>query len=82
MHTVSVIDRKDMRLTGIKDVISFDEQTVVLDTVFGELTVKGEQLKVTGFTSETGTIGITGTLFAFAYTSSVKKRGMIGRLIG
>ena len=40
-HNIIVEDRKKMTLTGVKDVLSFDEETVVLDTSLGRLTIKG-----------------------------------------
>lgn len=82
IHVITIDNRRDIKMTGIKDVLSFDEQTLLLDTVAGELTIKGEQLKVSGFTAETGVLTLSGTLFALAYTASSKKRNMIGRLIG
>ena len=47
-HTISIDDRKQMKITGVSEVDSFDEQTVVLSTDLGRLTIKGENLKITG----------------------------------
>ena len=48
-HNIIVEDRKKMTLTGVKDVLSFDEETVVLDTSLGRLTVKGSGLHIVNF---------------------------------
>lgn len=81
-HGIIIENRSKISITGVLDVISFDEQTVLLDTSMGELTIKGENLKVMGFTHETGNISVEGTLFALGYTSTSKKKSMKSRLFG
>ena len=44
-HNLIMEDRKTLTLTGISDVDSFDEQTVVLITDIGELIIKGDSLQ-------------------------------------
>ena len=80
-HGVIIENREKMSVSGVQDVVSFDDQTVVLNTSMGELTVKGEGLKVNSFTVETGDLTLEGKLFALAYTSS-KKKSVMGRLFG
>ncbi|MEE1055518.1 MAG: YabP/YqfC family sporulation protein, partial [Acutalibacteraceae bacterium] len=40
-HNIIVEDRKKFTLTGVKDVVSFDEETVCLETFLGRLVIKG-----------------------------------------
>ena len=47
-HNLIMEDRKTLTLTGISDVDSFDEQTVVLITDIGELIIKGDSLQIKG----------------------------------
>ena len=51
-HNLIMEDRKTLTLTGISDVDSFDEQTVVLITDIGELIIKGDSLQIKGFSVE------------------------------
>lgn len=49
------------RITGIADVVSFDENTIVLDTDMGLLTLKGKELHVSRLTLEKGEVDVDGT---------------------
>lgn len=80
-HTVIIENRSKMNLSGVLDVLSFDEQTVVLKTELGELTIKGDNLKVNSFAVETGSLLIDGNFSALAYTVS-NKRNFASRLFG
>lgn len=79
-HNIIVEDRKKMTLTGIKDVLSFDEETFVLDTALGRLTVKGSGLHIIGFDTSSGELSAEGKLYAFVYTAEEKRGGAFSRL--
>ena len=57
-HQIMLYNREKGNLTGILDVISFDENTIVLDTDMGLLTIKGKDLHVSRLTLEKGEIDI------------------------
>ncbi len=78
-HGIVIENREKVSITGVEDVLSFDDQTVVLYTHFGDLTVKGEGLKVNSFAVETGSLIIEGNILALAYTGNSKK-SMFSRL--
>ncbi len=78
-HTVIIQNRSKINISGVAEVISFDEQTVSLKTEMGNLIVKGEQLKVDSFTVETGDLVINGDFFAMTY-SVASKRSIASRL--
>ncbi len=73
-------NRTKLTVSAVKEILNFDEQTVVADTSLGELTIKGDNLKVTGFMSETGDLYIEGKICAVGYTTQNKQSGFIGRL--
>ena len=81
-HRIILQNRNELNLSGVLDVVSFDEQMVVLKTSMGELTVKGEGLKVNSFATETGDLNIEGNVCAFAYTSGGNKKSIASRLFG
>ena len=43
-HKLTLQNRGSVMLTGVKDVVVFDENQVVLDTELGLLTIKGKNL--------------------------------------
>lgn len=73
-HSISVTDRKEINLTGVLDVKSFDELEVLLETELGVLLVKGKNLAVKSLSHENGNVKIEGELEAMVYTrQGVKK---------
>ena len=56
VHKIVLNNRNQGNLTGILDVISFDENTIVLDTDMGLLTIKGKDLHVNRLSLEKGEI--------------------------
>lgn len=69
-----------MTLTGVSDVDSFDEQTIIVRTAMGELTVRGEGLHISRLNTETGELNITGNISAMAYTDDRAKSGILSRM--
>ena len=45
-HTISLRQRESMEINGVTDVVSFDEQAVILQTVCGKMTVEGSALHI------------------------------------
>lgn len=79
-QNIIIENRAKLSVSAVREILSFDEQTVIADTALGQLTIKGEALKVTGFTNETGDLYIEGKICAVGYSSSNKQSGVIGRL--
>lgn len=80
-HNVIMEDRKSLTVTGVKDVDSFDEQTMIVYTDMGELTVRGTQLHINRLNTEAGELNVTGNIFGLAYTDDRdKKSGLLGKL--
>ena len=80
-HNLILEDRKSLTVTGVSDVDSFDEQTVVVYTEMGELTVKGADLHIGRLSIETGELNLTGNIYALAYTDDrAHQGGLFGRL--
>lgn len=79
-HNIIVEDRKKMTLTGVKDVLSFDDETFVLDTSLGKMTVKGYGLHIINFDTKSGDFSAEGKLYALVYTSDEKNGGFLSRM--
>ena len=69
-HQIMLYNREKGNLTGILDVISFDENTIVLDTDMGLLTIKGKDLHVSRLTLEKGEVDLDGTIDSLNYSSN------------
>lgn len=79
-HNVIIEDRKKFTLTGIKEVLSFDDETVMLETTLGRLAVKGAGLHILSFEAESGDLSGEGRIHAFIYTSQESGGGFFSRL--
>lgn len=79
-HTVTMEDRKKLQLTGVTDVESFDEQTVVLMTQPGELVIKGSGLHITKIDVVTGDLSLEGEIDELSYSDNRPTGGMFSRL--
>lgn len=79
LHRLVLSDRHTGSVTGVNDVVSFDENEIVLDTDMGLLTVRGKELHVKRLTLERGAgSGRTGGQFELQFQCSTET---VGRLI-
>ncbi len=75
-------NRKNLSISGITDVDSFDEKAICLYTQLGELTIQGRELHIDAMSVETGDMTITGDIWAIVYGDKEKKSPLsaLGRL--
>jgi sporulation protein YabP len=69
-HNCIIEDRKLLSVSGVNDVGSFDEETIIASTDYGELTVKGEKLHITKLSLEIGELCIEGYISSLSYTDA------------
>ncbi|MBQ7934793.1 MAG: sporulation protein YabP [Clostridia bacterium] len=74
-HLLSVENRQRLNATGVLDVDSFDEKTVVILTNMGVLTVEGEDLHINRLNVENGDIAVEGSIDRLQYTDLKEKGG-------
>ena len=68
-HKLELLNREKGSVTGIQDVVSFDENQMILDTNMGLLTVRGKALHVSRLTLEKGRKWILRAKFeSFSYS--------------
>ena len=68
-HSLILDNRKKLSLTGVTDVMGFDEQTVSLSTDCGTLIVKGENLHINKLNLDSKDVCIDGTINSLQYLS-------------
>ena len=74
-QNIIIESRKKLNISGVKDVTSFDDESILLDTKLGKMTVKGENLHIENFNTETGDLMATGQIHAVVYMSDGKSSG-------
>ena len=80
-HKLSLDQRKNLTMTGVTEVVSFDENTVVLKTGLGMLVVQGQQLQLKTLTLDGGNVAVEGQINALTY-EQLRQGGWLGRLLG
>ena len=76
-------DRESLRVTGVLEVLSFDEETVVCDTEQGILMMNGSGLHVSRLDLEEGELWVEGQVDAISYQAEglgKTKGALLGRL--
>ena len=82
-HKMIMANRKNCSLTGIKDVVAFDEKEVVLETQMGTLFIKGENMHIKRLTLESGEVDVEGSIDAYMYSGRKemeKNESLLSRL--
>ncbi len=79
-NNIIIENRKKFNLSGIKNVISFDEETIELDCVLGTLVIKGIGLHIQSFEAETGDLSGEGRVNAVVYTAEEKNGNLFSRI--
>ena len=78
-HTLTMENRKRALLTGVSEVLGFDENQVTLMTDHGEITLTGEGLHVTKLMLEEGQLAVEGKIDGVLYTQRSRRRGLFHR---
>lgn len=63
-------NREKLNITGINDVLSFDDQIIIIETELGLLTIKGEDLKINKLSIDTSDFTVDGKINSLVYSSS------------
>lgn len=79
-HRLTLDARKSLIVTGVTEVLRFDDTAVALSTSMGELTVYGQGLQLRNLSLEGGQVAVEGTVAAMIYEQP--RRGGLRRLLG
>lgn len=66
-------NRGKLSISGVRDVLSFDDQVVIMETELGLLTVKGEDLKINKLSIDTSEVIVEGEISNLSYSDQSKK---------
>lgn len=68
MQNIVLENREKLSISGVNDVLSFDDQIVILETQLGLLTVKGENLRINKLSIDSEEVVIEGEINNLAYS--------------
>lgn len=77
---LSLSDRKKLSMTGVEEVVSFDETGILLHTVLGTLTIQGQGLHLKNLSLDGGQIEVDGNISALIYEEPRAMGGWLSRL--
>ncbi len=69
-QNVVLENREKMNVTGIVDVLSFDDQIIIIETELGLLTIKGEDLKINKLSIDTSDFIVEGRINSLIYSNA------------
>jgi sporulation protein YabP len=81
-HRLSLNERKELTVTGVTEVVSFDEEAVILKTSLGTLNVHGRQLQLKNLSTNGGQVEVSGNVAALIYQQSKPTGSWVRRLFG
>lgn len=76
-------NRNKLSISGVQDVLSFDDQIVIVATDLGLLTVKGENLRINKLSLDTSEVIIEGEISSLTYSqkdSEKKGEGILSKI--
>ena len=81
-HKLNLNERSQLTMTGVTEVVSFDENTVVLQTSLGLLIVQGDRLQLKTLSLEGGQVAVDGHITALSYEEPRQSGSWRRRLFG
>ncbi|MBP3448682.1 MAG: sporulation protein YabP [Clostridia bacterium] len=74
IQNIILENREKLSVSGVLDILTFDEDEIMLETELGQLNIRGENLKVEKLTVDTGEVVAKGTFDSIVYTKELPKR--------
>ncbi len=75
-------NREKLSISGVLDVLSFDDQIVILETELGLLTVKGENLRINKLSLDTAEVIVDGEIYSLGYSEKSMEKKSGGGILG
>ena len=73
-HGISIAERKNILVTGVKKIESFDNEEFLMDTTLGFLVIKGSELEIIKLDTYQGNVSIKGNVDSLSYASKGLKK--------
>ncbi len=79
-HKLTLNERKNLTMTGVTEVVSFDDTAVVLHTALGTLEVQGQDLQLKTLSIDGGQVAVDGHISALIYEEPRSPGGFWSRM--
>nr|WP_082235817.1 sporulation protein YabP [Halobacillus massiliensis] len=82
-HNVKIWSRRNVEITGVKEVDSFDSEEFLLQTNMGYLVIRGENLQMKNLNLDDGEVSIKGRIYEMTYldeNQGEKAKGLFSKL--
>lgn len=80
-HSVFLENREEMKITGVEEVDSYNENSIVLSTIKGGISIKGEGMSINKLNLDEGSLRVAGTINSLIYISKGgEPKNFIGKL--
>ena len=76
-HVVKLNDRKNIIISGIKKIINFDDKEFNLESIMGNIIIKGENLEIIKLDTIDGNVSIKGKINSFSYNEISQKENSL-----
>ncbi len=80
-HRLTLEERSALTMTGVQEVVSFDDTTVVLHTELGTLVIQGRELQLKQLSLNGGQVAVEGNISSLVYEEP-RQGGWMRRLFG
>ena len=74
VQNIVLENREKLNVSGVNDVLSFDDQVVMVDTELGLLTVKGENIRINKLSLDTAEVIIEGEISSLSYSQNKQEK--------
>ena len=78
-HQVNIVDREMIELSGVRDVPAFNEEVVSVQTDYGDIVIRGNDMKLEALDLDTGEVKIAGRITAVIYNDKLQAKGIFKR---
>ncbi|MBA2177001.1 sporulation protein YabP [Halobacillus locisalis] len=82
-HNVKVWNRRNIEISGVKEVDSFDSEEFLLQTSMGYLVIRGNNLQMKNLDLDSGVVSIKGKMYEMTYLDEhqgEKAKGLFSKL--
>lgn len=73
-HVVTLSERKNIVITGVKKIESFDNEEFLMETNMGYIVLKGEELEIIKLDTYQGNVSIKGKVNSLTYMENLSKK--------
>lgn len=82
-HFLKINNRRNIEISGVKEVDSFDNEEFLLETVMGYLIIRGQNLQLKNLDVGEGLVSIKGKIYELSYVDEhhqEKAKGFFSKL--